>query len=404
MLIEYRMSGYAAPDRTGAGTVGPEPRVSTEAYAMTDIEGYCAPRFVAVRDALKVLLGKDDVGASAAVFVDGEPVVDIWGGHADADRSVAWERDTLVGVNSTSKNMTALCALVLADRGRLDLSAPVAAYWPEFAAAGKDSVLVRHVLSHTAGLPDLSGPRTVDDLYDWERVVAGLAAQTPDWTPGTEAGYHALTFGFLVGEIVRRITGRSLGQFFAEEVAQPLGADFHIGLSAKLDHRVTPLIPPPALTDEFTAEAPPGPDGVRRANTGVAIRVSDVNSVAWRRAQIPAVNGFGNARSVALVQSVLANGGTSGGVRLLSPQGCEPAWQEVFRGEDRVLGISMSWTTGFGKFGDTFGWGGWGGSLVVSDPAARMTVAYVMNQMLDRDRQEDHRGMEIVMAAYSGLE
>ncbi|KAB1150153.1 beta-lactamase family protein [Streptomyces luteolifulvus] len=370
---------------------------------MTGIDGSCDPRFAAVREALAALLGKDDVGASAAVYLDGEPVVDIWGGYADADRSAGWDRDTITGVNSTTKNMTALCALILADRGELDLSAPVAAYWPEFAAAGKESVLVRHVLSHTAGLPDLTGPTAPEELYDWESVTAGLAAQAPVWEPGTAAGYHALTFGFLVGEIVRRITGRSLGEFFADEVAEPLGADFHIGLSADHDHRVAPLIPPPSLTDEYAASAPPGPDGAPRENTGVAIRVKDANSVAWRRAQIPAVNGFGNARSVALVQSVLANGGSVGGVRLLSPEGCEPAWQEVFRGNDRVLRTPMSWTVGFGKFGNTFGWGGWGGSLVASDPGSRMTVAYVMNQMIDRDRQDDNRGMEIVMAAYSGL-
>lgn len=370
---------------------------------MNDVKGLCEPRFVAVREVLAALLGKDDVGASVAVYLDGEPVVDLYGGYADAGRTVPWEHDTLTAVNSTTKNMTALCALVLADRGRLDLSAPVAAYWPEFAAAGKEKVLVRHVLSHTAGLPDLSGPTAVEELYDWQRVTAGLAAQAPEWEPGTAAGYHALTFGFLVGEIVRRITGRSLGEFFAEEVAGPLGADFHIGLSAEHDHRVAPLVPPPSQTDAYTSSAPPGPDGVRRVHTGAAVRVADVNSAAWRRAQIPAVNGFGNARSVALVQSVLANGGVAGGVRLLSARGCEPAWQEVFRGDDRVLRTPMSWTAGFGKFGDTFGWGGWGGSLVVSDPGSRMTVAYVMNRMIDRDRQEDDRGMELVMAAYGGL-
>ncbi|MFH9727560.1 serine hydrolase domain-containing protein [Streptomyces sp. NPDC017254] len=370
---------------------------------MTDIKGFCEPRFGAVREALAASLGKDDVGASAAVYLDGEPVVDIWGGYADADRSTDWERDTLAGVNSTTKNMTALCALILADRGLLDLSAPVAAYWPGFASAGKEGVLVRHVLSHTAGLPDLSGLTAVEDLYDWESMTAGLAAQAPEWEPGTAAGYHALTFGFLVGEIVRRVTGRSLGEFFAEEVAEPLGADFHIGLAAEHDHRVVPLIPPPSLTDEYAADAPLGPDGVRREHTGAAIRVKDTNSVDWRRAHIPAVNGFGNARSVARVQSALANRGIAGGVRLLSPEGCEPAWQEAFRGDDRVLRTPMSWTMGFGRFGNAFGWGGWGGSLVVSDPGSRMTVAYVMNQMIDRDQQEDNRGMEIVMAAYSGL-
>ncbi|MFJ8623750.1 serine hydrolase domain-containing protein [Kitasatospora sp. NPDC093550] len=370
---------------------------------MIDVKGLCEPRFAAVRAALAASLGKDDVGASVAVMLDGEPVVDLWGGYADADRSAPWERSTLTCVNSTTKNMTALCALILADRGRLDLSAPVAGYWPEFGAAGKEGVLVRHVLSHTAGLPAPAGLTAVEDLYDWEKVTAGLAAQAPAWEPGTAAGYHALTFGFLVGELVRRVTGRGIGEFFAEEVAGPLGADFHIGLPAEHDHRVAPLIPPPSLTDEYAADAPPGRDGAPRQTGGAAIRVRDVNSVAWRRAQLPAVNGFGNARSVALVHSVLANRGTAGGVRLLSARGCEPAWQELFRGEDRVLGTPMCWTAGFGKFGTTFGWGGWGGSLVASDPEARMTVAYVMNRMIDRDRQDDDRGMEIVMAAYSGL-
>jgi CubicO group peptidase (beta-lactamase class C family) len=299
--------------------------------------------------------------------------------------------------------MTALCALMLADRGELELSAPVATYWPEFAAAGKGRVLVRHVLSHTAGLPEIEGLTTVEELFDWERVTARLAAQTPQWEPGTDGGYHALTFGYLVGEIVRRVTGRSLGEFFAEEVAQPLGADFHIGLPAEHDDRLAPLLPPPSLSDEYAASAPPGPDGEPREHTGLAVRVRDVNSVAWRRAQIPAVNGFGNARSVALVQSVLANQGAVSGLRLLSPEGCAPAWQEVFRGKDRMLGTPMVWTVGFGKFGDAFGWGGWGGSLVASDPGARMTVAYVMNQMIDPAHHQDDRGLEIVLAAYSGL-
>jgi CubicO group peptidase (beta-lactamase class C family) len=375
----------------------------SDSVRMPDIHGNCEPRFSAVRDALAASLVKNDVGASAAVYVDGEPVVDIWGGYADAGRTVVWERDTLTCVSSTTKTMTALCALILADRGELDLSAPVAAYWPEFAAAGKEELQVRHVLSHSAGLPDLPGMTAVEDLYDWERTTAQLAAQVPEWEPGTAAGYHALTFGFLAGEVVRRVTGRSLGEFFAEEVAVPLGADFHIGLPAEHDHRVAAFIPPPSRTEEFAASAPPVSGREPREYSGALIRVRDVNSTAWRRAEIPAVNGFGNARSVGLAQSVLANGGSAGGVRLLSAQGCEPAWQEVFRGEDRVLGTPMSWTTGFGRFGSTFGWGGWGGSLVASDPGARMTVAYVMNQMIDRDHQDDTRGMEIVMAAYDGL-
>jgi CubicO group peptidase (beta-lactamase class C family) len=370
---------------------------------MTDVHGVCPARFGAVQEALAASLAKDDVGASAAVYVDGEPVVDIWGGYADAGRTVPWERDTITGVMSTTKTMTALCALILADRGELDLSAPVARYWPEFAAAGKEGVLVRHLLSHTAGLPELSGMTAFEESYDWADVTARLAAQAPEWEPGTAAGYHSLTFGFLVGEVVRRITGRSLGEFFAAEVAGPLGADFHIGLSAEHDHRVAPSIPPASETDEYAAAARAGSKAPPRPGSTPSVRVKDVNAVAWRRAQVPAANGFGNARSVALVQSVLTNQGSAGGVRLLSPAGCEPAWQEVFRGEDRILGEQMGWTMGFGRFGGNFGWGGWGGSLVVGDPGQHMTVAYVMNRMIDQGRQDDSRGLEIVMAAYDGL-
>lgn len=351
-------------------------------------------QFTSVRDALAESLAGDDVGASAAVFVDGRPVVDIWGGYADAARTIPWERDTITNVWSITKTMTALCALILADRGDLDLDAPVATYWPEFAAAGKQGVLVRHLLSHTAGLPEWDEPFAVEDLYDWPTATARLAAQAPRWEPGTEAGYHSITMGHLVGEVVRRVTGRSLGTFFAEEVAGPLGADFHIGLAAEHDHRVAPMIAPPTSPN---GDAP--------------VRPEDANAVAWRRAEIPAAGGHGNARSIAVVQSVLACGGTMRGVRLLSKEGSERALEEQFRGTDRILGVPMRYGLGYGLNGDEMTispnpracfWGGRGGSLVLIDFDARMTVAYVMNQMLDQGAG-DGRAIGIVLAAYEGL-
>jgi len=367
----------------------------------------CDERFGAVRQALAESLDEDDVGASAAVYLDGEPVVDIWGGYADAARTIPWERDTITNVFSTTKTMVALSALLLADRGDLDFDAPVARYWPEFGAAGKGGVLVRHVLAHTAGLPDFDGPLSVADLYDWGAVTARLAAQAPRWEPGTLAGYHSLTQGFVVGEVIRRLTGRPAGVFFAEEVAGPLGADFHIGLPSEHDHRVAPVIAPPSSpSGDFAAAAPSSADpaeGTRPgADAGPGIRVSDANSLAWRRAQIPAASGFGNARSVAAVQSVLAGGGTARGVRLLSAAGCEPARREQYRGTDQVLGSSMRYGMGYGIFERSVGWGGWGGSLVMADLDARMTVSYVMNQMLDQN-VGDYRGLGIVVAAYEGL-
>ncbi len=373
---------------------------------MAEISGSCDESFASVPRALAAFLDAGDVGGSAAVFVAGEPVADVWGGFADAERTTPWQRDTITNVWSVTKTMTALCALILADRGELDLSAPVARYWPEFAAAGKDGVLVRHLLAHTAGLPDWDTPMTAEDLSDWPAATARLAAQAARWEPGTAAGYHSITQGFLVGEVVRRITGRSLGDFFADEVAGPLGADFHIGLAAEHDHRVALSVPPPSRSEDYASSAP-GSGPARPARTapgaGSTIRVRDGNSVGWRRAQIPAASGFGNARSVALVQSAMACGGTVRGVRLLSPAGCELAVQEQFRGEDRLLGMQMSYGLGYGLFGRTYGWGGWGGSLVMIDPDARMAVAYVTNQMRDPGSGGDSRGLEIVMAAYDGL-
>ena len=363
---------------------------------MADIQGSYDDLFTAVPSMLAGMLDAGDAGGSVAVFVDGEPVVDVWGGFADADRTIPWQRDTITNVFSVTKTMTALCALVLADRGDLDLAAPVGRYWPEFASAGKEGVLVRHLLSHTAGLPDWTGP--IEDLYYWPSATARLAAQAPLWEPGSAAGYHSLTQGFLVGEVVRRITGASVGEFFAAEVAAPLDADFHLGLPPEHDSRVALAVPPSGRCDDYVAGA-----GSSSAPTtgGTAVRVRDGNSVAWRRAQIPAASGFGNARSVALVQSAMACGGAVGGVRLLSQAGCARAREEQFSGEDRRLGMPVRYGLGYGLFGSSLGWGGWGGSLVMIDPEGRMAVAYVTNQM--REPADDTRGLELVMAAYDGL-
>src|SRR6201996_6626677 len=362
---------------------------------MADLQGSYDELFAAAPNMLAQLLADGDTGGSVAIFLDGEPVADVWGGFADADRTTGWQRDTITNVWLVTKTMTELCALILADRGQLDLDAPVGRYWPEFAQAGKENVLVRHLLGHTAGLPDWDGP--IEGLYDWPSATARLAGQAPQWEPGTAAGYHSLTQGFLVGEVIRRITGRSVGDFFAAEVAGPLGADFHIGLAAGDDHRVAPPAPPPSQDEDYATDTPGG-----QARNATAIRVRDGNSVAWRRAQIPAASGYGNARSAALVQSVLACGGTVGGVRLLSQAGCDRVRDEQFSGPDRVLGRTMRWGLGYGLFGRAYGWGGWGGALVMVEPDEHMAVAYVPNQM--REPAQDSRGMEVVMAAHDGLQ
>lgn len=313
--------------------------------SLGDVSGRCEGRYSKVRDALEENLGTGaDLGASVAVFVGGEPVVDIWGGFVDVDRTIPWEQDTIINVWSTTKTMTALCALILADRGELDFHAPVADYWPEFAASGKDRVEVRHLMSHTAGLPGWTEPMAPEDLYDWEKATTLLAAQEPWWEPGTASGYHAVTQGYLVGEVVRRISGRSLGTFFAEEVAGPLGADFHIGTPPECDDRVARVIPPkmPDIS-EMSVD-----DMALRTLMNPPMDASVSWTEAWRRAEIPAANGHGNARSVAMVQSVLAGGGTARGVRLLSEAGCNKVFEEQSNGTDLVLGVPLRLGIGYG--------------------------------------------------------
>ena len=372
--------------------------------AAAGVQGDCDERFVAVRKVLEANLDSGaDLGASVAVFVDGTPVVDIWGGWTDETKTQPWSRDTLVNVWSTTKTMTALSALVLADAGDLDFNAPVSTYWPEFAAAGKDAVQVRHLMSHTAGLSGWTAPMEATDLYDWEKATALLAAQEPWWQPGTMSGYHAVTQGYLVGEVVRRITGQTLGAFFAKQIAEPLGADFHIGLDAAEDPRVATLVPPPSLVSQV--DTLPPDSIVRRTFTNPVVDATITADRDWRAAEIPAANGHGNARSVAAVQSVLAGGGEARGVRLLSEAGCNRVFEEQSNGDDVVLGIPVRFGMGYGLASQvlplgprTAFWGGWGGSVIVVDLDLRLTVAYVMNRM-EAGLVGDTRGMGVVQAA-----
>jgi len=227
-----------------------------------ELHGSCDDAFSAVKEAFHAnFTDHDELGAGLCVIADGRTVVDLWGGFADVERTRPWERDTLVNVWSTTKGLVALCAQLLVERGQLDVDVPVATYWPEFAAAGKEELPVRYLLSHRAGLTGAREPLTVEDLYDWDRMTTVLAATEPWWTPGEVSGYHAFTFGYLVGEVIRRVSGRSPGQFFAEEVAGPLGLDAFIGLPASEHGRVAELTmaPQPEGSDyaEMFAQVPP---------------------------------------------------------------------------------------------------------------------------------------------------
>jgi len=376
------------------------------------IQGHCDHRFAAVRETFAKNFEQGlEIGASFAAVLDGELVVDIWAGHADAALARPWDRDTIVNVFSTTKAMASTCTLMLVDRGALDLDAPVALYWPEFAQAGKQGVLVRHLLSHTAGLAGWQEPIAVEDLYDWERAVGLLAAQEPWWEPGTRSGYHGLTHGYLLGEVVRRVSGRSLGTFFREEVAEPLGADFHIGLPEEHEPRVGEMIPPPEPELGAGMEAPPDSIAARMAGNPPLL-AGEANTRAWRAAEIPAANGQGNARSVARVAGALACGGTLEGVTLMRPGTLEKAIEEQCYGKDLVLGLPIRWGLGFGLTSKdlpvgpnprAFFWGGWGGSVVVMDLDARLAFSYVMNKM-SAAVMGDPRGLKLAVAAFQGLQ
>ncbi|HET9077442.1 MAG TPA: serine hydrolase domain-containing protein [Acidimicrobiales bacterium] len=375
-----------------------------------EVHGTCDARFGTVRDLLAASLERgDDVGASVAVTIDGELVVDLWGGWADGDRTVPWERDTITNVWSTTKTMTALCALMVADAGQLDLDAPVSRYWPEFAAAGKeDRVLVRHLLGHTAGLPGWAEPITIEDLYDWDKCTSLLAAQEPWWEPGTASGYHAITQGYLVGEVLRRVTGQTVGRFFRSEVAEPLGADFHIGLDPADFGRVSDVIPPPPISIPEGGDLPPM---ALRTLMNPPLDVSAVWTEGWRRAEIPAAGGHGNARSVATVQAIMANGGTLGGKTFLSEAGVERVLEEQADGMDLVLGVPLRFGMGYGlpselmpinESGRACYWGGYGGSVIVVDMERRATFAYMMNRMKE-GLVGDDRGLSLGLAVMAGL-
>lgn len=375
---------------------------------MTTLHGTCDAKFEPVRDALlKNFSEHGDVGASVAVSYEGEMVVDLWGGHRDAAKSLPWEEDTIVNVYSTTKTMAALCALVLADRGQLDFNAKVSAYWPEFAQNGKDNVLVRHFMSHSAGLSGMDEPFAPPEVYDWDLMVAALARQAPWWEPGTASGYHALTQGHLIGEVVRRITGISIGEFFAREIAGPLGADFHIGTDESHFERIGELIPPA----KGPADGAIGDSIAARTFKNPAIDASHSRTAEWRKAQIPAANGHGNARSVVRVQTAVANLGHAWGVDLLSKVGAQRVFEEQTNGKDLVLNTPIIFGMGYGLTNPampmgpnkhTAYWGGWGGSSVVVDQDARMCVSYVMNKM-EADLLGDPRGFSILQAAYASL-
>jgi len=377
----------------------------------TEIHGTVAPGYEAVRDAFASNWDlHEEAGASVCATVNGEVVFDLWGGTATYDDGDApWNEDTIINVWSTTKTMSFLCCLLLADRGDLDLDAPVATYWPEFAAGGKEEIATRHIMGHTSGLSGWDEPLHMTDFLDHDKLVGLLAEQTPWWEPGSASGYHAISQGYLLGEIVKRVSGRSLGTLFADEIAGPLGADFHIGTAAAHDSRIAHVIPPATML---------GVDGPEVDESSIAYRTlmnpmmdaSFSSTPAWRRAEIPAAGGHGNARSVAMIHTLTANGGRANGHQIISSDTLERIFETQAEGTDLVLPVELKIGMGFGLPSPalplpnphTCYWGGWGGSLAIIDMDAKLSFSYVMNKM-NETTTGDPRGAAPLHATYAAL-
>ncbi len=394
-----------------------------------EVSGFYDPQFERVAEEfVRNFQERGEVGASVCIKLEGETVVDLWGGIARPDTQTPWVEDTISVIWSTTKGATALCAHILASRGLLDLDAPVTTYWPEFGQAGKENISVKMLLNHQSGLPALSEPLPPGAFYDWELMVRMLEKQAPFWTPGSMHGYHAFTFGWLVGELVRRISGKSLGTFFREEVAEPLGLDFWIGLPEELEDRVAVIIPAPppdpggpvsamfaAMVDPTSLQTLlgymlPGPDGVIGFNLRAA-----------HAAEIGAGNGISNARGLAGMYAPLANGGSLNGVDLVSKNTlARMAAVSSASGLDTSLLIPSRFTLGYMKSvdnrhvpgctendshilsEDAFGHSGLGGAMGFAEPAARMSFGYIMNRMGD-GLGLNSRGQSLINAAYLSL-
>ena len=384
-----------------------------------DISGYCEEKFSEVKEAFeKNFKEGKECGASFSVTVEGRTVVDLWGGYADAAKTKPWQKDTIVNVFSTSKFVTAVCVYLLASRKIIDIDDPVADYWPEFAQSGKEEITVGHLLSHTSGLPGWEEKFETRDFYNWEKLTEALSRQKPWWDDRQRAGYHVYSFGYLLGEVVRRVSKKSIGRFLKEEITEPLNIDFYIGISDSERPKVATLIPVKRTLSvkfkekfmvfygrkTFFAKAFSNP-----LMTDEAIMTKE-----WQSAEIPAANGHGNASAVAKIGAIIANRGEVEGIQFISPELIEKALEIRNKGKDLVLNMPVSFGLGFGTNlkGGIFGkscpnprtlyWGGMGGSVIIADLEEKMSIAYVMNKQ-SFGLVGDPRGERLIKAVYSSL-
>ena len=377
--------------------------------ASAEIHGRCEKGFEPVRAAFATNFAElGEVGASVSVVLNGKTVADFWAGHADSQRTRPWQRDTLANVWSTTKGMGSLVCGMLVERGLISYEDKVSKHWPEFAAEGKGDITIGQMLSHQAGLCGPAVPTTSEEMCNHEMMAERMAAQAPLWDPGSRSGYHALTVGILAGELVRRVSGKTIGTFFREEVAEPFGVDFFIGLPASEDGRVAEMIP--ATKSNMLDPATLNPSQmVALGNPAPDARVP--NERFWRGAELSSANGQGTASAVARVYGALASDGTIDGKRLVKPETIRAMTKLQIEGHDEVLGMHTRWGAGYilnvggllyGPNDEAFGHSGWGGSFGMADPKTGLAVAYVMNQM-GPDLAGDARANALVAAAYASL-
>jgi len=360
------------------------------------IDGICDQKFDKLKKALEKNFNEGlDMGSSLGVSFKGKIVVNLWGGYKDKDSKHKWEEDTIINVWSSTKNKASLCALLLFEKGLLDFNAPVIEYWPEFSKNGKENILVKNIMSHSSGLSGWEQAINYKDYYNWNKLCNLLAEQKPFWQPGEEVGYHSISVGYLIGEIVRRITGKSIGQFFKDEIANPLGSDFHIGLAEENFNRVAEIFMPgdPSTEDLFDDMDESSPAYKTMAN-GI-LRPSVANEENWRKAEIPAAGGHGNGKSIAECMALIANNGESNGFKLFSEGTLRHIFDEQIIGHDLVLDRLVRWGIGFGlpvknnswmgyfKNDQTCYWTGWGGSLSIADKKNRVSLGYTPLRMED---------------------
>ena len=381
-----------------------------------DIYGFCDPKFLKVKDAYEQnFINGFDVGSSLGITYKGELVVNLWGGYKDKSQKIQWEEDTIVNVWSSTKNMASLCAYILADRGLLNFYDPVSKYWPEFSCNGKEDILISHVMSHSSGLSGWKKPINHTDFYNWDKVCNLLADQKPFWEPGKEVGYHAITIGYLIGELVKRISGKTIGKFYKDEIAIPLNSDFHIGLKEKDFNRVAEIFMPSDITSSDLIENDNSESEVQKAVLNPSIDPLFALEDDWRKAEIPAAGGHGSGKSIAECMALVSNNGEYNNKKILSKEILDNIFIEQIMDIDLFFNRLIRWGVGFGlpvkndswmgyfNNDQTCYWTGWGGSLSIADRENNSSLGYTPIKM-EEDVFGEDRTNSIVRAYVESLE